>query len=348
MDNLNNICQNSNILTVFLILKYTLSIVCTVIPIIVIYSAISPAFKGVLKPDEVKKMIGPIIRSLIAGLIIFFLPSLFSFIFTDLVGQKDQMISNCFANASIENINRLREKEAQERKEAQEEDNKKSAEELKKQKEEQAKKNEVLKQEREEKEQQKANQSQNNSTSNNSSGSGNNAYGDLFVGDSRTVGFKSQINLKSTDSVYATSGGAMTAFNSDVSQAISKINSDPNHRYNLVLNYGVNNTTQDWVTAYKNIINQVNGKANILIVSVNPCNDNIAKYCRNSNIEVLNNKLKSAFSSGYSNVKYCDTYTPFVNTPNYTSMIETNEGIHYTQKGAEFIYNKINSCLSSF
>jgi len=154
MDNLNNICQNSNILTVFLILKYTLSIVCTVIPIIVIYSAISPAFKGVLKPDEVKKMIGPIIRSLIAGLIIFFLPSLFSFIFTDLVGQKDQMISNCFANASIENINRLREKEAQERKEAQEEDNKKSAEELKKQKEEQAKKNVNLKKLREEKERQ--------------------------------------------------------------------------------------------------------------------------------------------------------------------------------------------------
>lgn len=173
-------------------------------------------------------------------------------------------------------------------------------------------------------------------------------YGNLLVGDSRTVGLKNQVSLRSTDHIYATTGGSLNAFNTDVANAISKINSDSSHRYNLVLNYGVNGINQDWVTAYKNVIAKVGNKANILIVSVNPCNDSIARYCRNQNIKVLNNKLKSAFSSGYSNVKYCDTFTPFINTPNYTSMIETKEGIHYTKQGGAFIYSRIQSCLNSF
>ena len=84
-----------------------------------------------------------------------------------------------------------------------------------------------------------------------------------------------------------------------------------------VKNYGVNNLGADWVGAYKNLINEVNGRANILVVSINPCNDSIARYCRNSNIVPVNNRLKNEFSSGYENVKYCDTYSAFVNTNNY-------------------------------
>lgn len=348
-----NLCSNSNILMVFLIIKYGLSIVCTIVPIIVIFNTIVPIFKSVITPAELQKQIVPIVKTILAGLIIFLLPTILEFIFTGLLDYNDPTLSNCFANATIENINRLREKEAEERKNELSQNKKKTEQELKKRQEEQAKKNEILKQQREELERKKqeqaaANNNSGDNSSGGSSGSGNNAYGDLFVGDSRTDGFRTQISLKETDSIYATVGGSMNAFNSDVSQAIAKINSDSSHRYNLVLNYGANNLSQDWVTAYKNVINQINGKANILIVSVNPCNDAIAKYCRNSNVEILNNKLKSAFSSGYNNVKYCDTYTPFKNTPNYTSMIETREGIHYTKQGGELIYNKINSCLSSF
>lgn len=173
-------------------------------------------------------------------------------------------------------------------------------------------------------------------------------YGNLLVGDSRTVGYKNQVSLRVTDSIYATTGGSMKAFNADVANAINKINSDPSHRYNLVLNYGANGLGQDWVSAYRNVINKVGNKANILVVSVNPCNDNIAKYCRNKNIAALNSKLKAAFSSGYSNVRYCDTYSVFINTPNYTSMIETKEGIHYTKQGGNLIYNTIQSCLNNF
>lgn len=350
-----DLCNNSNILMVFLILKYAFSIVCTIIPIIVMYNTIAPLFKSVINPSDLTKQILPIVKSILAGLIVFFLPTLFNFVFTELLESRDPTISNCFANASVENVNRLKEKEAEERKKEQESKKSETSSELKKRLEEERKQNEIIKNQREELDKKKAeeeanNNNNNNSTNNNQSNSttGNNAYGDLFVGDSRTVGLGSQVSMKSTDSVYATSGGAMSAFNTDVAKALNKINSDSSHRYNLILNYGVNNMSQDWVSAYKNVINQVNGKANILVVSVNPCNDNIAKYCRNSNIEVFNRKLESAFSSGYNNVKYCDTYTPFKNTPNYTNMIETKEGIHYTKQGGEFIYNKINQCLNSF
>ena len=344
---------------VFLILKYVLSIVCTIVPLIVMFNAIRPLFKTVITAEAIQNQIMPIVKSLISGIIVFMLPTLFSFIFTELLENKDPTISNCFTNATIENVTRLKEKEEWERKAELSETRKETEEELRKAQEEQTRKNDERKRQREEKEQQKTEQestnvnnsndsASNSSSSSNASDNRNSAYGSLFVGDSRTVGFKTQINLKDTDNVYATSGGSMTAFNSDINQAIAKINSEPTHRYNLILNYGVNNLTQDWVSAYKNVIKQVNGKANILIVSVNPCNDSIARYCRNANIEIFNQKLQNNFRSGYQNVKYCDTYTPFKNTVNYTNMIENKEGIHYTKQGALLIYNKINDCLSSF
>ncbi len=343
-----SLCTNSNLLMVFLIIKYTFSIICTIIPLLVILKAIIPMFKNIIKPEEFKQSLWSIIKSSIAGLIIFILPAIFSYAFTELLDYSDSNYSACFKNATLENIKKLQENEENERKKELSENKNKTEEELKKQKEELDKKNEILKQQREELEKKKQEENANNNNNNNSNNSQSKAYGDIFVGDSRTVGFKTQINLKNTDSVFATSGGAMKEFNNDISQAITKINSDSSHKYNIILNYGVNNLSQDWVTAYKNIINQINGKANILVVSVNPCNDSIAKYCRNSNIEKFNQKLKDSFSSNYKNVKYCDTYTPFKNTPNYLSMIETSEGIHYTKQGADFIYQKIQSCLSNF
>lgn len=170
--------------------------------------------------------------------------------------------------------------------------------------------------------------------------------GNIFVGDSRTLSYSYQVPLKSTDIIYATTSGASKEFAKDFGEALNKINSDNVNRYNLIFNYGVNNLNEDWVSIYKKAIEEVGNKANILIVSVNPCNDNIAKSCRNANIEKLNNKLKNAFSKGYTNVKYCDTYTPFINTLDYSDMIENVSGIHYTEKGTKLIYNNIEKCLN--
>ncbi len=171
--------------------------------------------------------------------------------------------------------------------------------------------------------------------------------GNIFIGDSRTYSYLYEIQLNEIDTVYATVSGASLEFKKDFAKGLDKINNNPDYKYNLIFNYGVNNLNEDWVSIYKKAIEEVGNKANILIVSVNPCNDNIAKSCRNANIEKLNNKLKNAFSKGYTNVKYCDTYTPFINTLDYSDMIEKVSGIHYTEKGTKLIYNNIEKCLNS-
>lgn len=147
-----DLCNNSNILMVFLILKYAFSIVCTIIPIIVMYNTIAPLFKSVINPSDLTKQILPIVKSILAGLIVFFLPTLFNFVFTELLESRDPTISNCFANASVENVNRLKEKEAEERKKEQESKKSETSSELKKRLEEERKERERIRAEREAKE----------------------------------------------------------------------------------------------------------------------------------------------------------------------------------------------------
>lgn len=338
--NLGNLCTTSGVLTLFLILKYAFVIICTLVPIIVIIRSIVTLFPVIISGDKIKESLVSIFKSFIAGIIVFLLPSCFTFIFTSIIDLSDSGVGLCFTNASLDKINELRELEKQ--------DNKENA--LKDRQENLDAANEKQEKENEHQAQLGANNDGNNNDNNNNQESyqGLPGYGSVFVGDSRTVGYQYQLSLRDTDKIFATSGGAMEAFRSDINQALNYINSNPSHRYNLILNYGVNGVNEDWVSAYKEVIDKLNGKANILIVSVNPCNDSIAKYCRNEYIVPLNNKLRNAFSSGYKDVKYCDTYTPFVNSTNYKQMIETEEGIHYTNEGANFIYDKIKNCLNSF
>ena len=145
-----SLCTNSNILMVFLILKYTFSITCTIIPLIVIFNAIKPLFKTIITAETIQNQLMPIAKSIIAGFIVFILPTIFSFIFTELLENKDSTISNCFTNATIENVNRLKEKERIERKQELENSNKETAAEIKKRQEEEKKEREKIKKQREE------------------------------------------------------------------------------------------------------------------------------------------------------------------------------------------------------
>lgn len=329
--NLGNLCTTSGVLTLFLILKYAFEIICTLVPIILIIRCIITLFPVIISGDKIKERLVSILKTFIAGIIVFLLPSAFTFIFTSIIDLSNSEVGLCFTNASLDKINELRELEKQNNKEQALKDRQENLEAA----------NEKQEKENERQAQLGANNKQ-------ESYQGLPGYGSIFVGDSRTVGYQYQLSLRDTDKIFATSGGAMEAFQSDINQALNYINSNPSHRYNLILNYGVNGVNEDWVSAYKEVIDKLNGKANILIVSVNPCNDSIAKYCRNEYIVPLNNKLRNAFSSGYKDVKYCDTYTPFINSANYQQMIETEEGIHYTNEGANFIYDKIKNCLNSF
>lgn len=358
------------VMEVMLIINKVIGALKILVPIIILITGMYSFFKAVLADEDklIKDATSLLIVKLLVGAAIFFIPTIVNsvaklvapssnFTLCFMVKSKDE-VYKAYANAAYKMLNKARGTLDTEDYEnavyyvSKMEDGssknsyEKKLEEI----------DELIKAKK--KQNSNNNSSNNNGSSSSNGNSGSNtgsvtqnsssSYGDIFVGDSRTLGYSYQLSLRSTDSIYATTSGAAKEFNSDFTKALNKINSDPSHRYNLIFNYGVNNLTQDWVNIYKNAINQVGNKANILIVSVNPCNDSIAKYCKNANIQTLNNKLRNAFSSGYSNVRYCDTYTPFVNTANYTSMIETISGVHYTKTGSTLIYNQIESCLKGF
>ncbi len=321
---LGNICTNPNVLTVFLILKYAFNIICILVPIILMIRFIFILFPVITSGEKLNETVGKMVKSAIAAIVVFLLPSILNFIFTDIVDLSGLEISQCFTNSSVDKIEHYKELEKQ-----------KSEEEAAKERDELNKANE----ERNEKEQNIRDSIKVEREDN----QGLPGYGTVFVGDSRTVQYSYQLQLRDTDKLFATGGGAMNEFQVDLNKALNHINADSSHRYNLVLNYGVNNLGQDWIGAYQNAINRVNNKADILIVSVNPCG---YEKCNNSRISELNNTLKNTFSSGYSNVKYCDTYSEFTKRGNFDNL--TTDGVHYTTEGANLIYNKINECLKEF
>ncbi len=321
---LGNICTNPNVLTVFLILKYAFNIVCIVVPIILMIRFITILFPVIISGDKINETVGKMAKSAIAAIVVFLMPTIIKFVFTDIVDVSSLGIGQCFTNSTVEKIEKYRELEKEQAEEDAKQRQKDLAESLKEREEREQNIRDNFKVEREENQ-------------------GLPGYGTVFVGDSRTVQYSYQLQLRDTDQLFATGGGAMNEYNVDINKALSYINSNSSHRYNLVLNYGVNNLGQDWVGAYKNTINNVNGKADILVVSINPCGQG---KCNNTRISEVNAQLESAFSSGYDNVRYCDTYSEFTKRGNFDNL--TTDGVHYNNEGANLIYNKINECLKEF
>ena len=80
------LCTDPNFLQVFYILKIVFKIVLTIVPIIFMFMLFKDMFIAVInsKPDnELKNVFSKSIKRFIAAIIIYFLPSLFTFIFTD-------------------------------------------------------------------------------------------------------------------------------------------------------------------------------------------------------------------------------------------------------------------------
>ena len=113
------ICTEPNILQVFYILKICLKLVFTIVPIIFMIMIFKDIFMAVVntKPDaELKKIITKSIKRFIAAIMVYFLPSLFTFIFTDLA-PADSTMNMCFENATIEKITQYKSMSEEERKE---------------------------------------------------------------------------------------------------------------------------------------------------------------------------------------------------------------------------------------
>lgn len=371
-------CNDSGILTVFLILKYLFNIICTIIPLILIYRGFVPLFKAVTSGKEFSGELGPIVKSIIAGLIIFLLPGLFNFIFTDVVGYSNSF-SQCVTNAELDFIKELKKAESEGRVAEvlkQREELMKASEErdkLEKEKNDKIKEEIKKKEEQERLEHEQANQ---NASGGNGSNNGSNSSGgspgssnvnlsggekNIIIGDSRTVGMCASITGDWTHCQFSNGGAFVSGndiyiaqgskgyswFNSTAVSAVNSIiSSNPNVKFNIYSLMGVNFLLSDidkYIPTYNSLANGAWNNHNLILVSVNPVDE--AKESqngystKNANIVTFNNKLKNG-TAGVSNIKYCDTYNSIINN------LGTSDGLHYTSTTYKAIYNSMMSCGS--
>lgn len=98
-------CTNPGFLRIFLFAEIVFKIITILVPIIIIITIIMSAFSAVTsgKEDDLKKLLPSAGKKLIAGIVIFLLPSILEFAFS-LTGQTFEDLSTCAANANLETI----------------------------------------------------------------------------------------------------------------------------------------------------------------------------------------------------------------------------------------------------
>lgn len=103
--NLIDMCTNPYILRVLFILVATLRITCIIVPIIIIGTTMVKAFQVVVsgKEDDIKQIFPLALKKIIAGLILFLLPTILNFCFS-LVGDSSYEINLCETNLNMETI----------------------------------------------------------------------------------------------------------------------------------------------------------------------------------------------------------------------------------------------------
>lgn len=147
-----SLCKSSNVLTLFLFIKYFISITFIVVPIIITIKAMIPFFQLVISGKDIKEAILPVVKSIVAGLIVFLIPTICKFVFTSLVDLSDSGLNQCFASATLENIKKLREEEKSNTQNELDSNRKTLLEELQKQREEEEREREKIKEQREKEE----------------------------------------------------------------------------------------------------------------------------------------------------------------------------------------------------
>ena len=90
-------CEYAGVLRTFKILGVIINIVKIVVPLIIIGTAMVSVFTTVTsgKSDELKASFMIIVKKLIAGLIIFLLPSTLDFAFDTLIGNDTSKFTSC-------------------------------------------------------------------------------------------------------------------------------------------------------------------------------------------------------------------------------------------------------------
>ena len=123
-------CDTSNSLYLFYLIKMFLKIILIVTPSIIVISASIKIVKLIISnsiSENFKENIISFLKSIIAGLILFMIPTIVPAIFK-MVGYDTKPLYTCMETSSLEKVNELRKKEAeikeQQRKKEQEEQRK--------------------------------------------------------------------------------------------------------------------------------------------------------------------------------------------------------------------------------
>ena len=165
--------------------------------------------------------------------------------------------------------------------------------------------------------------------------------GYIFIGDSRTVGMNLALGNSKPSNVYIVAKNSM-GYNWLVNSAISEVNkilnNNPNKRFYIYSNLGINDYT--YQTSYANKLNELaNGswsKHKVVFISVNPYAGN-GYPNENKKVTNFNNNQKSKLN----NVYYCDTYNG-IGQSNFSCGWDC---IHYNNSTYLKIYNYvINNC----
>ena len=103
--NLVDICTDPYILRVLYILRTVISIVCILVPIIIMITFIMTAFSAVTsgKDDDLKNLLPASSKKIITGLVVFLLPTIINFC-VGLVGDTSYEVYLCESNLNLDTI----------------------------------------------------------------------------------------------------------------------------------------------------------------------------------------------------------------------------------------------------
>ena len=104
-----NLCEEPGFLYVLLIIKYLIFILKILVPIILMYKAFMSAFKCLTSGKDFAKELSSVFKTVIASLIIFFIPSVINFAVDYFVDtDSDSSFVSCVNNSNLDKINALK------------------------------------------------------------------------------------------------------------------------------------------------------------------------------------------------------------------------------------------------
>ena len=108
-----DLCNNSAILRLFLLLSYVFRILCVLLPLILMFKFFQTCYKHVVSGEPISKSLPDMFKKLAAAIIIFFIPTICGFFFNliDDYTSNSSEFQTCFENIDLDYIQDLQQQE---------------------------------------------------------------------------------------------------------------------------------------------------------------------------------------------------------------------------------------------